>query len=67
MAKVSIKSEKLTPFGGIYFTNTTFDALLLGKISNETLGTRSLAYNSCQWDETVSALLAAALLASAKC
>ena len=21
MAKVSIKSEKLTPFGGIYFTN----------------------------------------------
>lgn len=60
MAKVNIKSEKLIPFGGIYFTNTTFDALLLGKISNETLGMRSLAYNSYQWDETVSALLAAA-------
>lgn len=27
MAKVSIKSEKLTPFGGIYFTNKEFNAL----------------------------------------
>ncbi len=27
MAKVSIKSEKLTPFGGIYFTSKEFNAL----------------------------------------
>ena len=32
MAKVSIKSENLTPFGGIYFTNMAFDALSLGKV-----------------------------------
>ncbi len=27
MAKVSIKPEKFTPFGGIYFTNKAFNAL----------------------------------------
>ena len=27
MAKVSIKSEKLTPFGGVYFTSKAFNAL----------------------------------------
>lgn len=57
MAKVSIKSEKLTPFGGIYFTNKAFNALSLGKIINKTLGTRSQTYNGYQWDEIVSALL----------
>lgn len=57
MAKVSIKSEKLTPFGGIYFTNKAFNALSLGKVINETLGTRSLTYNGYQWDEIVTALL----------
>ncbi len=30
MAKVSIKSGKLTPFGGIYFVNKAFNALSLG-------------------------------------
>ena len=29
--KVSIISEKLIPFGGIYFTNKAFNALSLGK------------------------------------
>ena len=57
MAKVSIKSENLTPFGGIYFTNKAFNALSLGKIINESLGRRSLTYNGYQWDEIVSALL----------
>ena len=57
MAKVSIKSENLTPFGGIYFTNKAFNALSLGKVINETLGTRSLTYNGYQWDEIISALL----------
>ena len=57
MAKVSIKSEKLTPFGGLYFTNKAFNVLSLGKVINETLGTRSQTYNGYQWDEIVSALL----------
>ena len=57
MAKVSIKSEKLTPFGGLYFTNKAFNALSLGKVINEALGTRSQTYNGYQWDEIVSALL----------
>lgn len=57
MAKVSIKSEKLTPFGGIYFTNKAFNALSLGKVINETLGMRSLTYNGYQWDGIISALL----------
>ena len=56
MAKVSIKSEKITPFGGIYFTNKAFNALSLGKIINETLGMRCLTYNGYQWDEIISAL-----------
>ena len=29
MAKVQIKSEKITPFGGIFSTMEQFDALLL--------------------------------------
>lgn len=57
MAKVSIKSEVLTPFGGIYFTNKAFNALSLGKVINEALGTRSSTYNGYQWDEIVAALL----------
>ncbi len=38
MAKVSIKSEKLTPLGGIYFTSKAFNALSLGKVINKALG-----------------------------
>ena len=29
MAKVNIKSEKITPFGGIYYASKAFYALLL--------------------------------------
>ena len=43
MAKVSIKSEKLTPFGGIYFTNKAFNALSLGKIRRN----RQTLWGSC--------------------
>ena len=35
MAKVSIKSEKLTPLGVVYFTSKAFNALSLGKVFNE--------------------------------
>ena len=56
MAKVNIKSEKLTPFGGIYYTSKVFYALSLYKVINGTLGVRSSTYNSYQWDEILSAM-----------
>ena len=36
MAKVNIKSEKITPFGGIYYASKAFYALSLDKIINNT-------------------------------
>ena len=54
MAKVNIKSEKLTPFGGIYYACKAFYALSLDKVINGTLGVRSSTYNSYQWDEILS-------------
>ena len=44
MAKVNIKSEKITPFGGIYYASKAFYALSLDKIINDTLGVRSSTY-----------------------
>ena len=32
MAKVKIKSEKITPFGGIYYASKAFYALSLDKV-----------------------------------
>ena len=54
MAKVNIKSEKITPFGGIYFASKAFYALSLDKVINGTLGVRSSTYNGYQWDEVIS-------------
>lgn len=34
MAKVNIKSEKITPFGGIYYANKAFYVLSLDKVIN---------------------------------
>ena len=56
MAKVKIKSEKITPFGGIYYASEAFYALSLDKVINGTLGVRSSTYNSYQWDEILSAM-----------
>ena len=56
MAKVNIKSEKITPFGGIYFASKAFYTLSLDKVINGTLGVRSSTYNGYQWDEVVSAM-----------
>ena len=56
MAKVNIKSEKITPFGGIYFASKAFYALSLDKVINGALGVRSSTYNGYQWDEVVSAM-----------
>ena len=60
MAKVNIKSDKITPFGGIYYASKaflcTFYALSLNKVINGTLGVRSSTYNGYQWDEIMSAM-----------
>ena len=56
MAKVNIKSEKITPFGGIYYASKAFYALSLDKVINGTLGVRSSTYNGYQWDEIMSAI-----------
>ena len=56
MANVNIKSEKITPFGGIYYASKAFYALSLDKVINGTLGVRSSTYNGCQWDEIMSAM-----------
>ena len=51
MAKVNIKSDKITPFGGIYYASKAFYALSLDKVINGTLGVRSSTNNGYQWDE----------------
>ena len=56
MAKVNIKSEEITPFGGIYYASKAFCALSLDKVFNGTLGVRSSTYNGYQWDEIMSAM-----------
>nr|WP_298558660.1 hypothetical protein [uncultured Prevotella sp.] len=56
MAKVNIKSEKITPFGGIYYASKAFYALSLDKVVNGALGVRSSTYNGYQWDEIISAM-----------
>ena len=56
MAKVNIYSEKITPFGGIYYASKAFYALSLDKVINGTLGVRSSTYNGYQWDEIMSAM-----------
>ena len=43
MAKIQIKSEKLTPFGGIFSIMEQFDALLAQTIDS-TLGLRCTLY-----------------------
>ena len=54
--KVNIKSEKITPFGGIYYASRAFYALSLDKVINGTLDVRSSTYNGYQWDEVMSAM-----------
>ena len=51
MAKVNIKSEKIIPFGGIYYASKAFYALSLDKVINGTLGVRSSTYNGYQLGE----------------
>ena len=52
MAKIVVKSEKLTPFGGIFPIMEHFDALLSQAIGS-TLGLRCKS-SGCQYSEIVS-------------
>ena len=56
MAKVNIKSDKITPFGGIYYASKAFYALSRDKVINGTLSVRSSTYNGYQYDEIMSAM-----------
>ena len=55
MAKVQIKSEKLTPFGGIFAIMEQFDSMLSSTI-DMTLGTRS-KYYGYQYSEIIRSLM----------
>ena len=55
MAKIQIKSEKITPFGGIFFIMERFDALL-SKTIDSTLGLRSKLYGY-QYSEVFRSLM----------
>ena len=48
MTKVNIKSDKITPFGGIYYASKAFYALSRDKVINGTLSVRSSTYNGYQ-------------------
>ncbi len=53
MAKIQIKSEKLTPFGGIFSIMEQFDALLAQTIDS-TLGLRCTMFGYQYRDSTLS-------------
>jgi CRISPR/Cas system endoribonuclease Cas6 (RAMP superfamily) len=55
MAKVSIKSDKLTPFGGIFSIMEQFDSML-SSVINSTLGLRCSLYGY-QYSEIISSLM----------
>ena len=55
MAKIQIKSEKLTPFGGIFSIMEQFDALLAQTIDS-TLGLRSTMFGY-QYSEILRSLM----------
>ena len=55
MAKLQIKSEKLTPFGGFFLIMEQFDALLAQTI-DFTLGLRCTMFG-CQYSEILRSLM----------
>lgn len=55
MAKISIKSDKLTPFGGIFSIMEKFDSLMSG-IIDSTLGLRCMSYGY-QYSEIIRSLM----------
>lgn len=55
MAKISIKSDKLTPFGGIFSVMEQFDSML-SSVINSTLGLRCSSYGY-QYSEIIRSLM----------
>ena len=55
MAKVQIKSEKLTPFGGVFSMMEQFDSML-SSVINSTLGLRCRLYGY-QYSEIIRSLM----------
>ncbi|MCF0209245.1 MAG: IS1380 family transposase, partial [Bacteroidaceae bacterium] len=55
MAKIQIKSEKLTPFGGIFLVTEQFDSML-SSVIDSTLGFRCSSYGY-QYSEIVRSLM----------
>ena len=55
MAKIQIKSEKLTPFGGIFSIMEKFDSNL-SSVIDSTLGMRCKQYG-CQYSEIIRSLM----------
>ena len=56
MAKVQIKSEKLTPFGGIFSIMEQFDSML-SPIIDQALGQRCRSIIGYQYNEIVGWIL----------
>mgnify|MGYP007089579061 CR=1 FL=1 len=56
MAKVQIKSEKLTPFGGIFSIMEKFDSML-SPVIDSTLGQRCSSIFGYQFSEIVRSLM----------
>ena len=56
MAKVAIKSEKLSPFGGIFSIMEQFDSML-SPIIDQTLGQRCSSIFGYQFSEIVRSLM----------
>ena len=56
MAKVQIKSEKLTPFGGIFSIMEQYDSML-SPIIDQTLGQRCSSIIGYQYSEIIRSLM----------
>jgi hypothetical protein len=56
MAKVVIKSENITPYGGIFYVMDIFSKLGLGKLIESTLGQRGNTGKSFQYSEILSSV-----------
>lgn len=66
MAKVNIKSEKITPFEGIYYAGKPFYALSLANVTNSNLSVGGSTNNGYLRDEVMSTM-SAMFLCSGDC
>lgn len=56
MAKIAIKSENITPYGGIFHVMDTFSKLGLGKLIESTLGQRGNTGKAFQYSDILSSI-----------